>query len=357
MNWIAFVAMFLCATASFAQQKLAITFNGMTPHVGQLFQLRVVDKATSFEVAHHTIRAIAGASFTFDMLCLENGKSYNVDMYADLNGNGHYDAPPTDHAWRLTADNVNGNVALDFTHNTTFTDIAYPLPPPSYPSQIDAAWTGSWKNLTYNTTSTILTSITLNFLTRRASGVAVTSGAFGNPNALAISAEGPFDPDADSAYLTPEAPIMGWISFKDGVIRGVLTVSGATLTLAGDYGTTQMAMTYVMSGAFTANGVVIQRRGDVAEVLEEEGGMVEEVSVIPQPSRDAVGLQWQQKGTGTARVDVFDAQGRLLLSSFDQAATTSHSLSLNVQAFPVGTYMARITAGASVTTVPIVVNR
>lgn len=347
---------FLCATIAVAQQKLTISFNGMTPHVGQLFQLRVVDKATSFEVAHHTIRAIAGASFTIDMLCLEDGKSYSVDMYADLNGNGHYDAPPTDHAWRLAADNVSGNVALDFMHTTTWTDIAYPLPPTSYPSQVDAAWTGSWKNLTFSTTSTILTSITLNFLTRRASGVAVTSGAFGNPNALAISAEGPFDPDADSAFLTPEAPIVGWISFKNGVIQGVLTVSGATLTLAGDYGTMQMAMTYVMSGAFTANGVVIQRRGDALDV-EEEGGTVEGVSVIPQPSRDAVGLQWQQKGTGTARVDVYDRQGRLLLSSFDQAASTSHSLFLNVQAFPSGTYTARIAAGPSVMSVPIVISR
>lgn len=356
MKCFVVVALFLCASMSYAQQKLTITFTGMTPHVGQLFQLRVVEKTSSSEVAHHTIRSLSSASFTLEMLCLEVGKSYFVDMYADLNGNGVYDAPPSDHAWRLSVDNVTANVNLDFMHSTTWTDIEYPLPPTSYPSQVDAAWTGSWKNLTFSTTSTILTSMTLNFITRRASGVAVTSGAFGNPNALSISAEGPFDPDADSAYLTTEAPITGWISFKDGVIRGAISVSGATLTLAGDYGTTQMAMTYVMSGAFTANGQVIQRRGGVAGV-DEEGGKVERISVIPQPAHDVVALQWQQKGTETARVDVFDLQGRLLLSSFDGASTTSHSLSLDVRSFPVGTYVARIGTGASIVSIPITVTR
>ncbi|CAN5381856.1 hypothetical protein BH10BAC6_BH10BAC6_01470 [soil metagenome] len=350
------IALFLCATISYAQQKLTITFTGMSPHVGQLFQLRVVDKASSLEVAHHTILSLASTSFTLEMLCLEVGKSYNVDLYADLNKNGRYDAPPADHAWRLSVDNVTANVNVDFMHNTTWTDIAYPLPPTSYPRQVDAAWTGNWKNLTFNTTSSILTSTTFNFLTRRVSGVSVTSGAFGNPNPLSITAEGPFDPDADSAYLTPETPVTGWISFKNGIISGAISVSGATLTLAGDYGTTQMAMTYVMSGAFSANGVVIQHRGVVSGV-DEEGGKVEEISVIPQPSHDVVALQWQQKGTEPARVDVFNTQGQLVLSSIDRAITTSHSLVFSVQAFPVGTYAARITAGASRVTIPIVVTR
>lgn len=347
---------FLCASVAVAQQKLTIAFTGMTPHLGQLFQLRVVDKATNNEVAHHTIRSLASASFTLEMLCLEIGKSYSIDMYADLNTNGRYDAPPTDHAWRLSAENVSANVDLTFSHNTVWTDIAYPLPPTSYPSQVDAAWTGSWKNLTYNTTNTILSSITLNFLTRRASGVAATSGAFGNPNTLAIEAEGPFDPDADSAYLTPKAPVTGWISFKNGVISGAISVSGATLTLAGDYGTTQMAMTYVMSGAFTANGIVIQHRGVPADVTGD-GGTVEGIVVMPQPAQHAVTLQWQQQGSGTARVDVFDAQGVRVLSTLDQSSSDEHVMRFDVNMLPPATYTARISVGTSIRTVPLMIIR
>ncbi|MBS1560110.1 MAG: T9SS type A sorting domain-containing protein [Bacteroidetes bacterium] len=358
MKWMLFVAMFLCATALYAQQKLAITFIGMTPHVGQLFQLRVVDKASGLEAAHHTIPSLASASFTLEMFCLEKGKSYAIDFYADLNKNGRYDAPPTDHAWRLTADNVSANVNMDFMHNTTWTDIAYPSSPTSYPNHIEQAWSGTWKNLTFSTTGDIASTITFDFVTKRVTGSATTAGAFGNPSPITITAEGTFDPDADTAYLTPTAPAsaQGNIRFQRGVLSGSISMSGVTLALAGDYGTNQMAMTYAMSGAFTANGTMILQRGAVTGV-EVEGGMVEGVSVIPQPSRDVVGLQWQQMGSETARVDVFDPQGRLLLTSFDQAATTSHTLLLNVQAFPVGTYMARITAGSSVTTVPIVINR
>jgi hypothetical protein len=50
-----------------------------------------------------------------------------VDFYADHNGNGVYDPPPADHAWRLELNDVAGDSELDFTHNTNFTDIQWPL--------------------------------------------------------------------------------------------------------------------------------------------------------------------------------------------------------------------------------------
>jgi hypothetical protein len=49
--------------------------------------------------------------------------SYNIDFYADFNENGMYDVPPTDHAWRIVLDDVNGDTTISFVHNTTFTDI------------------------------------------------------------------------------------------------------------------------------------------------------------------------------------------------------------------------------------------
>ena len=60
-------------------------------------------------------------------LGLQIGEDYYIDFYADHNGNGQYDAPPVDHAWRLELSNVAGDSQLDFTHNTNFTDIEWPL--------------------------------------------------------------------------------------------------------------------------------------------------------------------------------------------------------------------------------------
>ena len=48
---------------------------------------------------------------------------YNVDFYADHNGNGAYDSPPNDHAWRLTFNSSTGNFVQNFSHNANFTDI------------------------------------------------------------------------------------------------------------------------------------------------------------------------------------------------------------------------------------------
>jgi hypothetical protein len=49
--------------------------------------------------------------------------SYQIDFYADHNQNGSYDAPPTDHAWRITVNDLVGDSVVTFTHNTDFTDI------------------------------------------------------------------------------------------------------------------------------------------------------------------------------------------------------------------------------------------
>src|SRR3990172_6135933 len=103
--------------------ELTLNFMNMTPHVGQLLGVRVVDQVTNDEVTRTYVNPIESANFSVSLPGLQMGGSYNVDFFADFNKNGSYDAPPTDHAWRLTADNVNGDTSLDFTHNTTFTDI------------------------------------------------------------------------------------------------------------------------------------------------------------------------------------------------------------------------------------------
>ncbi len=102
---------------------LTINFQGMTPHVGQDLWLSVKDQLGGFEIAR--THATVAQTFSFEIPGIELGRSYDVDFFADFNMNGKYDAPPTDHAWRMELLNVDGNETLDFTHNTNFTDISW----------------------------------------------------------------------------------------------------------------------------------------------------------------------------------------------------------------------------------------
>lgn len=104
---------------------ITVQFSGMNPHVGQTLYLRVIDLYDQSEVGRQMVSPIPGPDFQVAVEGAMTGHSYQVDFFADHNGNGIYDAPPQDHAWRLLAENVTGNTILSFTHNTDFTDIGW----------------------------------------------------------------------------------------------------------------------------------------------------------------------------------------------------------------------------------------
>jgi hypothetical protein len=116
------------ATFTDINWKYLLTFNltSMSPHVGQYFQLRVVRQDNQVEIGRYTLPQILVPNFSVYIPGIELGHSYNTDFYADLSGNNFYDAPPVDHAWRLSFTSSNGDVTQNFTHNTTFTDIKWP---------------------------------------------------------------------------------------------------------------------------------------------------------------------------------------------------------------------------------------
>jgi len=114
------------SVGAFADAVLALRFEGMDPHIGQLLELRVVDVETGREIARMSLPGIPAASFELEIGGLEIGSNVRLDFYADANGNGTYDAPPADHAWRLELMGVQGNGMLSFAHNADFTDIAWP---------------------------------------------------------------------------------------------------------------------------------------------------------------------------------------------------------------------------------------
>jgi len=107
---------------------LTMDLMNMVPHLGQLFELRVVKTDDNSEAGRKSIPSILVKDFTLFVDGLEIGHDYNIDFYSDHNGNGQYDAPPTDHAWRVTITNGTGDVNQQFTHNTNFTDIQWPNP-------------------------------------------------------------------------------------------------------------------------------------------------------------------------------------------------------------------------------------
>lgn len=99
---------------------------GMTPHVGQLFELRVVDNTSEIEIGRTRVDAVPFSDFTVFVPEIENNDDYRADFYADFNGSGAYDVPPADHAWRVFFQESTGDVVINFTHNTDFTDIEWP---------------------------------------------------------------------------------------------------------------------------------------------------------------------------------------------------------------------------------------
>jgi hypothetical protein len=102
--------------------QLTLDLNNMNPHLGQSINIRVIEQETGMEVSRY-IRNIDLANIGVFLPKLSIGKEYYIDFYADHNGNGIYDMPPTDHAWQLTTDEITGNTSLSFTHNTDFVDI------------------------------------------------------------------------------------------------------------------------------------------------------------------------------------------------------------------------------------------
>jgi uncharacterized protein (DUF2141 family) len=104
---------------------LTINFDGMTPHIGQMLEIKLENSTLEKEIGRVKILAITSASFPVQIVGLTEPGDYSVEFYADLNGNGIYDVPPTDHAWKIGFNYTGGNVDLPFTHNATFTDIKW----------------------------------------------------------------------------------------------------------------------------------------------------------------------------------------------------------------------------------------
>jgi hypothetical protein len=107
-----------------AKFSLTVKLTGFAPHVGQKIVAWVYLLPAKTNVGTGTIPSLPSANDSIvipDILVL--GASYQIDLWADLSGNGTCDPPPTDHSWRLTANNITGDTTVEQVHNTTFTPV------------------------------------------------------------------------------------------------------------------------------------------------------------------------------------------------------------------------------------------
>ena len=110
--------------------KFDLDFTGnIAPHAGQMLHVAVIDEASSIAVQTADVTVAGNGVFAFSWPgILEDGRSYRVDFYADHNSSGTCDSPPTDHAWRRLTGVVRDHAAIDFPHDTNFTDVCASFP-------------------------------------------------------------------------------------------------------------------------------------------------------------------------------------------------------------------------------------
>jgi len=127
-------------------QSLKLSLVAMKPHIGHMFEYRVVD-ANNMVQSRGVIKPLGPNDITVDvpLAVPKTNGPYRLDFYADVNNSGGYDGLGSvitnDHAWRIDplADYPAGSVApidgviqVTFTHNTSFTDIdQYPSGTPN----------------------------------------------------------------------------------------------------------------------------------------------------------------------------------------------------------------------------------
>lgn len=101
-----------------------LTLSGYGPHGGQKIELKVtdLDKNTSLKTSG-TMAQNGSLTLTIASAVGASGR-YRFDWYADLSGNGAYDAPPTDHAWRREVNGNSSGATVTHTHDVNFTDVA-----------------------------------------------------------------------------------------------------------------------------------------------------------------------------------------------------------------------------------------
>jgi hypothetical protein len=103
--------------------KVSIDFAGFDSAVDKNLIVYLRDPQTNEFVDSVKVTPIDSNAFTVVFNTVNVNNNYNIDFYTDVNGNGKYDAPPLDNAWRLQVINVVSDTVIMFMYDTVYTDI------------------------------------------------------------------------------------------------------------------------------------------------------------------------------------------------------------------------------------------
>ncbi len=259
----------LCAvsfsSSSYAQYILKFQADSMGDYIGETFKIRVTETNTDFIVGAKTLTTLSDTMFSIDLYVLLDQRDYQVDFYVDVNGNGMYDPPPVDHAWRRMISNATADTALDFVPDTMYTDIAFE---DGYPySTYNATWGGKWMNQTFGSTDSIEASF--NLACDSVMAWFSTKGVFGNPQVVEFefsdAIEDGLDVVNDTIFFYPDDPWSGEVFITNGELHGDISSLGFGLQFTGTVGQQQVLSLYTVStgGNPFANGYFYVRELEV----------------------------------------------------------------------------------------------
>ncbi|MGB3080871.1 MAG: SprB repeat-containing protein, partial [Saprospiraceae bacterium] len=264
-RFLVLFGMITISTSSQAQFILTLHCSQMDTYIGKSFNVRVTERESGWEVGRKIISPIDTADFSLDLYVLLAPHSYNIDFYVDVNGNGTYDAPLTDHAWRRVLITPDKDTIVNFHPGETFTDITFPNAFPY--STYNATWGGKWKNLTFGTTD----SIEAGFNVRCDSilGFFRTKNVFGNPAPVEYTSSNPRPADGtpipDTLHYAVIPPWSGDIYFTNGELYGDLSLVTLGFHFRSTVGEKQMLGLYTItnSGTQFANGYFYVRELEI----------------------------------------------------------------------------------------------
>ncbi len=103
-----------------------LTLSGFNQHVGDRFEVHVIDTSNGRTVGLYRIDGLNSGSRSMTISgVIVDSASYQIDFYTDLNGNNHYDPPPADNAWRVMATGGPTGLTVTFPLDSTYTDVGF----------------------------------------------------------------------------------------------------------------------------------------------------------------------------------------------------------------------------------------
>ena len=335
-----------------AQHKLTIEFENMGPHLGQDIYIRVVDQASEVEVGRKILHSISEANFSTDLYVLLEGHDYTIDMFADHNYNGMYDAPPVDHTWRLQYLNAEENATIVFVHNANFTDI-------NWPSEFNVedyvgAWEGRWDNLRYGSFDDVVALAEVFPDSNKVKITSTTSLIFGNPAVETKVGNGYYTLDEDSVFVNAPEDWTGTATVTHGEITGsgwAPDFGGIDMEIKGNFGPSQVIVVFEMSGAVVANGVIVMHKQGTSinpQVPQTQALAFELLQNYPNPFNPTTVIPFTLSNPEVVTAKVFNTTGQevVTLLTNQQMPAGQHELAFNAVDLPTGLYYYRVQAGS-----------